>query len=166
MSNKASRTSATPEKSFKVKLTPRGPGGAWTFMIVPFDCAKVFGTKARIPVAGTINGFPFRNSLMPEGDGTHAMMVGKELQKGANAAQGDTVAVVLHVDREERTVVVPEELQAVLDGRPEAAAAFAKLSPSHRKEFAEWVGGAKRPETRLDRAARSVPLILERKHCR
>jgi Domain of unknown function (DUF1905)/Bacteriocin-protection, YdeI or OmpD-Associated len=156
----------TLKKSFKVKLTPRGPGGAWTFMIIPFDCAAAFGSKARIPVAGTINGFAFRNSLMPEGDGTHAMMVGKELQAGAKAAPGDTVTVVMSVDREERRVEVPPELQAVLDKNKKAAESFTKLSPSHRKEFAEWVGGAKKEETRLDRAARSVPLIVERKHCR
>jgi uncharacterized protein YdeI (YjbR/CyaY-like superfamily) len=117
-------------------------------------------------VAGTINGFAFRNSLMPEGDGTHAMMVGKELQAGAKAAPGDTVTVVMSVDREERRVEVPPELQAVLDKNKKAAESFTKLSPSHRKEFAEWVGGAKKEETRLDRAARSVPLIVERKHCR
>src|SRR5579864_7399651 len=28
---------------------------------------------------------------LPEGDGTHSMLVNKELQKGANAAAGDTV---------------------------------------------------------------------------
>jgi hypothetical protein len=166
VSSKVSAKSAVPEKSFKAKLTPRGPGGAWTFMILPFDCAKAFGSKARIPVAGTINGFPFRNSLMPEGDGTHAMMVGKELQKGANAAQGETVTVVMRVDQEERPLTIPQELQTLLDKNRKAADAFAKLSPSHRKEFAEWVATAKKNETRLDRAARSIPLILERKHCR
>jgi hypothetical protein len=153
-------------KTFKAKLTPRGPGGAWTFMTIPFDCAEAFGSKARIPVAGTINGFPFRNSIMPEGDGTHAMMVGKDMQKGADAVPGDTVTVVMRVDREERPLSIPAELQAMLDKNKRAAESFAKLSPSHRKEFAEWVGGAKKEETRLDRAARSAPLIIERKHCR
>src|ERR1700756_990826 len=29
----------------------------------PFDVPTVFGTKARVPVRGTVNGFPFRSSL-------------------------------------------------------------------------------------------------------
>jgi hypothetical protein len=50
---------------FKAKLTPRGPGGAWTFLTIPFDVATVFGSKARVPLAGTINGFPFRKPRRP-----------------------------------------------------------------------------------------------------
>jgi hypothetical protein len=30
---------------------------------------------APVAVVGTINGYAFRNSLMPQGDGTHSMMV-------------------------------------------------------------------------------------------
>lgn len=74
-------------------MTSKGPGGAWTFLPIPFDVQQVFGSKARVPVSGTINGFPFRNSLMPEGDGTHSMMVSKELQSGAKAVAGEKVHV-------------------------------------------------------------------------
>ncbi len=147
-------------QSFNAKLTARGPGGAWTFMSVPFDVAAVFGTRARVAVAGTMNGFAFRNSLMPEGDGTHSMAVSKELQAGARAAAGDVVYVVLHVDRTERVVTVPEELAAALAADAQAQAIFAKLAASHRQEFAEWVGGAKKAETRTGRAAKAVGMIV------
>ena len=100
------------QQKFKAKLTAIGPGGAWTILPIPFNVAEVFGTKARVPVAGTMNGFAFRNSLMPEGNGTHRMMVGKEVQAGAKARAGDVVSVVLKRDDEERTVDVPEELAA------------------------------------------------------
>jgi hypothetical protein len=49
-------------KQFKTRLTARGPGGAWTFLEIPFSVEKEFGSKARIAVAGTMNGFPFQNS--------------------------------------------------------------------------------------------------------
>jgi uncharacterized protein YdeI (YjbR/CyaY-like superfamily) len=46
-----------------------------------------------------------------------------------------------------------------------AKAAFAKLSFTHRREYVEWVGGAKRPETRtrlvaaaVERARRADPI--------
>jgi Domain of unknown function (DUF1905) len=57
-------------KQFKTRLTSRGPGGAWTFFEVPFSVEEAFGSKARIAVSGTMNGFAFQNSLMPNGDGT------------------------------------------------------------------------------------------------
>jgi hypothetical protein len=91
-------------QNFEVKLMSKGPGGAWTYLPIPFDVQTVFGSKARVSVKGSINGFPFRNSLMPEGDGTHTMAVNKELQTGAKAKAGDLVRVILERDETERAV--------------------------------------------------------------
>jgi Domain of unknown function (DUF1905) len=67
------------KQEFQASLVSKGPEGAWTYFSVPFDVHQVFGTKSRVAVRGTINGFAFRNSLMPDGDGTHSMMFSKEL---------------------------------------------------------------------------------------
>ena len=40
----------------------------------------------------------------------------------------------------------PEELQSALAKDPAAKSAFEALPPSHRKEYADWVAGAKKPE--------------------
>jgi hypothetical protein len=153
-------------KQFKARLTSRGPGGAWTFLEIPFSVEKTFGSKARVAVAGTMNGFAFQNSLLPQGDGTHAMAVSKTLQAGAKAGAGDLVSISMEVDRSERVVVVPAELKRALASRPQAKAAFDSLSYSHRKELAEWVAGAKREETRRNRAEKSIALVLAKKHVR
>ena len=153
-------------KQFKARLASRGPGGAWTFLEIPFSVEKAFGSKARVPVEGTMNGFTFRNSLLPQGDGTHAMAVSKALQAGAKAHAGDLVSVSMQVDRSERIVEVPSELKQRLASHPQAGTVFESLSYSHRKEFAEWVASAKQPETRTRRAEKSVALVLQRKHVR
>ena len=153
-------------RQFRTRLTSRGPGGAWTFLKVPFSVEKEFGSKARIAVAGTINGFAFQNSLMPNGDGTHSMMVSKSLQAGAKAAAGDLVSVALAVDRSERVVTVPPELKIVLSRNKKAAIAFKALSYSHRKEFADWVASAKREETRASRAEKAIAMVIAKKHVR
>lgn len=152
-------------KKFKAKLTARGPGGAWTFLEIPFDVEQAFGSKARVRVSGTINGFAFQNSLLPQGDGTHAMAVSKLLQAGAKAASGDEVLVAMEVDRSERVVEIPAELKKCL-AAAKARAAFDALSYSHRKEFADWVASAKQAETRERRAQKAVPMVLEKKHAR
>jgi hypothetical protein len=154
------------KRSFKARLSARGPGGAWTFLEIPFDVAEAFGTRARVAVAGTMNGFAFRNSLLPQGDGTHAMAVSKQLQAGAGAGAGDVVAVTIDVDRSERSVQLPAELQTALASNQAAATAFESLSYSHRKEFADWIAAAKKAETRLSRAGKALGMILERKHTR
>ena len=56
------------EQHFDAHLTARGPKGAWVFLSIPFDVQAVFGTRSKVPVAGTLNGVPFRLSLQPEGD--------------------------------------------------------------------------------------------------
>lgn len=153
-------------KRFNARLLAKGPGGAWTYLAVPFSVEHAFGTKARVAVHGTINGFPFQNSLMPEGDGTHVMMVSKALQAGIKAGAGDLVSVTIDVDRSDRVVSIPVELTKALATNKKAVAAFAELSYSHRQEFAEWVASAKKEETRLGRAQKAVFLVLLRKHVR
>jgi len=112
-----------------------------------------------VPVRGTINGFPFQNSLKPEGDGTHTMMVNKELRDGAKALAGDTVDVVLERDLSERVVIIPAELEEALSDANDAREAFTSFSYSHRKEFADWVGAAKKSETRIARARKTVQML-------
>ena len=147
------------QQKFKAKLTAIGPKGAWTILPIPFNVAEIFATKARVPVTGTMNGFPFRNSLMPEGDGTHRMMVGKELQTGAKARAGDVVSVVMKRDDEERSVNVPAELAAALKKNKPAAMFFAALSPSCKAEYASWISAAKQAETRTTRAAKAIEML-------
>ena len=58
---------------------------------------------------------------------------------------------------------LPDALRQALDGHPAAQAAFAKLSPSHRREYAEWVAEAKTSATRDRRVAQAVAWIAEGK---
>ena len=53
---------------------------------------------------------------------------------------------------------VPEELAAALALKKnrKAKEIFDAFPPGHRREYAEWVAEAKRPETRLRRAAQAV----------
>ena len=103
---------------------------------------------------------------MPNGDGTHSMMVSKALQAGANAGAGDVVTVILTHDRSERVVDIPPELKKALSANKAAAAAFKALSPSHRKEFRGLGRTAKREETRLSRADKSIAMIVAKQHVR
>jgi Domain of unknown function (DUF1905)/Bacteriocin-protection, YdeI or OmpD-Associated len=147
------------KQKFEAKLQGKGPGNAWTFLPIPFDVQKAFGSKARVPVVGTINGFPFRNSLMPEGDGTHSMMVNKELQKGAGATAGETVAVVIELDKTPRSVTVPDDLKVLLAQHKSAESVFSSLAYSHKKSFLDWIRSAKRPETRAKRLKETIEML-------
>ena len=151
-----------PGKKFKTTLVPRGPNDAWCFMPIPFDTERVFGKRSRIAVRGTINGFSFRNSIMPTGDGGHEMMFAKVLQQGAKAKAGDTIDVYMELDEEPRTVELPDDLKAALQSDSKSSALFDKLSYTHKKEFVSWIEQAKRAETRQRRVEKTLVMLQAR----
>jgi hypothetical protein len=155
------KTNSSPF-SFKAQLVGRGPGGAWTYLEYPFSAQEVFGRKGQVPVRATINGFTFRNSLMPRA-GVHILGVGKNILAAAGAATGDTVHVKLALDDAPRTVDVPADLEAALGRSAAMAKAFAALSYSHKKEYVDWIESAKKPETRQNRIEKALTMLATRK---
>ena len=147
---------------FKGELVGRGPGGAWTYIQIPFSVPEVFGRKGQVPVRATINGFTFRNSLMPR-KGVHILGIGKDILAGAGATPGETVQVELAFDDAPRTVAVPADLEAALAQAPAQKQAFAALSYSHKKEYVDWIESAKKAETRSNRIDKALTMIAERK---
>lgn len=56
---------------------------------------------------------------------------------------------------------MPNELAEILNQNGSARAAFDKLSPSHRNEYVRWVSEAKRQETRIRRARKTLDMLLQ-----
>ena len=57
----------------------------------------------------------------------------------------------------------PAELAAALAQAPAAKAAFDAFPPGCRREYIEWIAGAKRPETRARRVSEAVAWMAEGK---
>jgi hypothetical protein len=142
---------------FTVKLEGK-EGSAVAWLNAPFDVVETFGTRARVPVRGTINGFPFRSSLMPMG-GCHGMAVNKTMREGAKAKAGDAVDVVMERDQEERTVEAPPELNRELGQNMKAQARWEKLAFTHKKEMANCIRDAKQEETKKRRLAKVMQVL-------
>jgi len=133
-----------------------GPGHA---IAVPFDPVAAFG-RARAPVLVTVAKHqPFRTTLASYG-GTSWIGLRKAQLAEFGVSVGDEVLVAVRADVEPRTVQVPDELDLALAGSPAARTAFDRLSPGHRREYAQWVGSAKRADTRARRAAATVDRLL------
>jgi len=56
---------------------------------------------------------------------------------------------------------MPVELVEAFGQSEEVRDIFETLPPSHQREYIEWVAEAKKPETRTDRARRTIERILE-----
>lgn len=58
---------------------------------------------------------------------------------------------------------MPAELRAALAKNARARATFEGFSPSHRREYVEWIAEAKRPETRAKRLATALEWLAQGK---
>jgi hypothetical protein len=147
------------KKKFKTKIVSIGPSGAWSELQVQFDVEKEWGSRARVSVKGTINGFAFRSSIFPDGEGGHTMMVNKAMKEGGKAAAGDTVIVEMEPDTRPRTITLPKGFKAALARSAKARAVFESFSPSHRRAYVDWITQAKRDETRVARITKAIEMI-------
>ena len=145
--------------SFSTTLTRPEGVGTWTFAPIPVDIARETGIKARLRVKGTIDGVPFKGTLLPGGSGKHFVVVNKGLREKIGKAAGDVVKVEMDADASKVTVDIPRELAKALSSRPGLKARFDKMAPSHRKAYALWIEGAKTGETRSKRVAKATAMI-------
>ena len=163
---KASKAKPAPAaKCFEARLERLRSSLNWIIIRVPFDAAKLWGTRGQIKVKGEINGFAFRTSLLPTREGWHFLLVNKRMQKGARAAEGSVARFQMELDREERTVTIPDELKRILSqGLLSEARAlrrwYDQLNRSTRNDIAKWIAEPKSAEARLRRAEQIAERLL------
>lgn len=155
-------TTKATAKRFRAKLEEL-KGMAALRITIPFDVHDVFGSRARVPVRGTINGFAFRSSIFPVGDGTHYMVANRAMRGGGKLKGGDTASVTLERDEEPRTITPPADFARALKSDDAALAAWDAFSYSHKKEFVLAIEAAKKPETRRRRIQKALAELIARK---
>src|SRR5215472_11813008 len=67
--------------------------GSWTFLTLPKDASAKLPSRGMTTVEGTINGFPFRATLEPDGQKSHWLRVSRKMSEAAGAEAGDFVAL-------------------------------------------------------------------------
>src|SRR5271170_7933746 len=78
-------------KLFRPKATKKI--GSRTLLSLPRNASAKLPSRGMTMVEGTINGFPFRAALEPNGKGSHGLRVNKVMHDAAGAVAGDTVTV-------------------------------------------------------------------------
>jgi hypothetical protein len=139
---------------FTATLEGRGAGA---LVEVPLDVRALFG-QARPPVRATVNGHTFRSTVAVYG-GKYYLGLNREVRAAAAVEIGDVLTIDLERDDEERTVELPDDLEAALD--PTTRATFDGLSFTHRREYVRWVEEAKREQTRERRVAKAVEMLRD-----
>jgi Bacteriocin-protection, YdeI or OmpD-Associated/Domain of unknown function (DUF1905) len=153
-------------QKFRARIEAIGPGGSWSRMKIPFNVEEVWESRARVSVKGKINGFAFRSSIFPDGEGGHTIMINKAMQTGAKVAPGEFVEMELDRDTGSREQPTPADLRKALEKNSKVKDTFSKFSESHRNEYIQWIESAKRLETRAARIKKTIAMIALKKHPR
>jgi bacteriocin resistance YdeI/OmpD-like protein/uncharacterized protein DUF1905 len=128
--------------------------GSTCFIPLTFDPRPVFG-KVRAPVKVTVNGYTYRSTIAAMG-GPPCIPLRRSNREAAGLEGGETLTVRLDSDTAPRVVKPPADLVKALKAAPPAWDRWRPLSFSHQREYVEWIDGAKKPETRVQRLAETV----------
>src|ERR1700694_5797111 len=132
----------------------------WIIVRIPFDAVQAWGLRGQIKVKGEINGFAFRTSLFPTREGWHFLLVNKRMQKGARAIEGSVARFQMDLDREERTVNIPDELKRILSEDRSLRRWYDGLNHSSRSDIAKGITEPKSGEARVRRAEQIAERLL------
>jgi hypothetical protein len=135
-------------------------GKTATGIEVPAEIVEAMGKGKRPPVTVTINGHTYRSTVAAYGD-MYMLPVAAEHRLAAGVEAGQEIVVDVELDEAPREVLPPDDFAAALDAEPAARATFDSLSNSNKKWHVLNIEGAKSPETRLRRIAKSVEMLRE-----
>jgi hypothetical protein len=138
--------------TFKSVIEAARGGGA--VAEIPADVTKALGGLKQMRVFGTVNGVAYKSSTMPY-RGSFYLGVHKQTREAAGVDIGAEVDIEITRDDSPRVLELAPELEAALATDPELRARFDALSFSRRRELADPIREAVKPETRsarLDKA--------------
>lgn len=146
------------EHRFRTTIEAATGGGAAAQ--VPPEVRDALGGNRQIRVTGTLNGTPFRSSTMPY-RGAFYVGIHRAVREEAAVDIGDEVELTLVRDDAPRTLELAPELEAALGAEPALRQRFDGLSFSRRRELADPIAEAKKPETREARLEKALTRLRE-----
>ncbi len=133
--------------------------GMVCYFDLPFDPKEVFG-KVRAPVLVHLPKHTFRSTVAAM-NGHVCIGIRRSHREAAGLEGGETIDVTLELDTEVRDVEPPADLVKALKAA-KALDGWNALSFTHKREHAEAIEDAKKPETRERRIAAAVAMIAEK----
>jgi hypothetical protein len=102
---------------FKAKLCRPAESAkthSWSFLVLPKNASAKLPSRGMTAIEGTLNGFPFRATLEPDGQKSHWLKVDRKPSEAAGAEAGDVVTLDIAQAAEEPEPAVPSDLRKAL----------------------------------------------------
>ena len=135
---------------------------SWVWVEFPYDLKDLYGIGNLVPAIVTFDRIEYRGSITKMGGKYPMLLIKRDILARLGKNKGAKVEVTVTLDENPREVEIPPELMSKFSQNIKAKTIYDKLAYTHRKEYARWVGEAKRIETRQRRAAKAVTMILDK----
>ena len=150
---------AAPAKPYRFKAVLQNAGGGGAVVQMPDEVSDAMGGRKQFRVTGTVNGVPMKSSTFPYKGEDLWLGVHKATREKAGVAFGDTLEFDITRDDAPRVLELAPELQAALAADPALRDRFEALSFTRRRELADPINQAKKPETRAARLEKALARI-------
>jgi hypothetical protein len=148
---------------FKAKLCLTAESAktrSWSFLVLPKNASGKLPSRGMTAIEGTLNGFPFRATLEPDGQKSHWLKVDRKLSEAAGVEAGDVIALEIGPAAEEPEPRVPSDLRKALAAAdPKARALWSDITTVARRDWIHWITSARQPETRVRRIKNACSML-------
>ncbi len=125
--------------------------GDWTILRFPENESAKLPSRGMTLVAGTVNSFPSKIVLEPDGKGSHWFKIESDLRKAAGINTGDKVKMVVEPSKDWPEPDIPKDLKKALGSDKQANVLWMDITPMARWDWIRWIRSTKNPETRSRR---------------
>jgi len=151
-----------PTICFSAKLLPAQASESCT-LTLPKNASAKLPSRGKTMIEGTINAFPFRAALEPDGRRSHRLKVNETMLTGAGVDPADTVTVEISRAGEEAEMRVPADLREALSAEPASLEGWEDITPLARRDWIFSITSAKQPETRRRRIEKACDMLASGK---
>lgn len=138
--------------------------GVNPFVFVPEKILQAIFKKAgkdkgTIPIKGTLNGSPYKQTLVKY-SGAWRLYINTTMLKNSPKRIGEEVKLSVEYDAEPRIVLPPSKFIKALNQNKEAQTTFDKLSASRQLEIVRYLANLKTKETLEKNITRAINFLL------
>ena len=132
--------------------------GGWTFVEIP-EIPMPKTSFGMLKVKGQIDDYEFSNlNMMPIGNGNIGLPIRSEIRKKIKKEAPDTVHITLYEDK--APLIIPEELLTCMKYEDEVLQKFEAYSDGQKNAFIDWINSAKTEQTKVERIAKTIVMVL------
>lgn len=115
--------------------------------------------KGTIPVKGTVNDKPFKQTLVRY-SGEWRLYINTSMLKNSPKRIGEIIELTIQHDTESREITPPEKFVKALSKNEKAKEVFEKLSPSRKTEIVRYLARLKTEEILDKNISRAINFLL------